>query len=220
MVHSCSRCGKEHDGVFGSGKFCSRACANSRVFTAEARLKKSIAHKAYQESLPPAQKAILLERKLTRLRSAYFASLQDRKALARKTLLEEDFSTLKWGRLRARVFVEQENKCNRCGLSEWMSSSLVLEIDHKDGNHSNNARENIEGLCPNCHSITPTWRGRNKPGLRRVVVSEEKIVEMFLETGSIHQCLLQLGLAAKGANYGRVKKALTQANIPYERVLG
>jgi hypothetical protein len=41
----CIRCNKEHDGSFGSGKYCSRACANSRVFSDEAKLKKSLANK-------------------------------------------------------------------------------------------------------------------------------------------------------------------------------
>ncbi len=41
----CNRCNKEHNGLFGSGKYCSRACANSRVFSDEAKLKKSLANK-------------------------------------------------------------------------------------------------------------------------------------------------------------------------------
>lgn len=41
----CEKCGKEHDGSFGSGRFCSRACANSRVFSKESRRKKSLANK-------------------------------------------------------------------------------------------------------------------------------------------------------------------------------
>jgi hypothetical protein len=41
----CLKCNKEHDGSFGSGKFCNRSCANSRVFTKESKLKKSEANK-------------------------------------------------------------------------------------------------------------------------------------------------------------------------------
>ena len=41
----CLKCNKEHDGSFGSGKFCNRSCANSRVFTEESKLKKSEANK-------------------------------------------------------------------------------------------------------------------------------------------------------------------------------
>jgi hypothetical protein len=41
----CIKCNNEHDGFFGSGKYCSRSCANSRVFSDEAKLKKSLANK-------------------------------------------------------------------------------------------------------------------------------------------------------------------------------
>lgn len=41
----CIKCNIEHDGSFGSGKYCSRACANSRIFSDESKLKKSLANK-------------------------------------------------------------------------------------------------------------------------------------------------------------------------------
>ena len=41
----CIKCNREHPGSFGSGKFCSRKCANSRTFTEDSKLKKSIANK-------------------------------------------------------------------------------------------------------------------------------------------------------------------------------
>ncbi len=41
----CEKCKKVHDGTFGSGRFCSRSCANSRIFSKETNIKKSIANK-------------------------------------------------------------------------------------------------------------------------------------------------------------------------------
>lgn len=41
----CYKCNKEHDGSFGSGKYCSKSCANSRIFSNETKLKKSLANK-------------------------------------------------------------------------------------------------------------------------------------------------------------------------------
>jgi len=38
----------------------------------------------------------------------------------------------------------------------------ALELDHIDGNNKNNTLKNLRWLCPNCHSMTSTWRGRNK----------------------------------------------------------
>ena len=63
--------------------------------------------------------------------------------------------------IRKKVFEEQDFKCNSCGISEWMSQPLVYELEHIDGNNKNNIRTNLECLCPNCHSLTKTWRGRN-----------------------------------------------------------
>jgi len=54
-----------------------------------------------------------------------------------------------------------EEKCVECGIpSEWNGKPLVLELDHVDGDKHNNVLNNLRLLCPNCHSQTPTFRGR------------------------------------------------------------
>ena len=45
----------------------------------------------------------------------------------------------------------KENKCEICGLSEWMGKPIPLELHHKDFNHYNNELENLQILCSNCH---------------------------------------------------------------------
>ena len=47
--------------------------------------------------------------------------------------------------------------CGICGISSWQDKLLKLHIDHIDGNHSDNSRENLRYVCPNCHSQTPTY---------------------------------------------------------------
>ena len=61
-----------------------------------------------------------------------------------------------------RYLLEQQNhKCAKCGISDWNNRPIVLELEHKDGNSNNNLRDNLECLCPNCHSQTPTYKNRN-----------------------------------------------------------
>jgi hypothetical protein len=45
----------------------------------------------------------------------------------------------------------KEEKCECCGLREWMGKPIPLELHHKDFNHYNNSIENLEILCSNCH---------------------------------------------------------------------
>lgn len=53
-------------------------------------------------------------------------------------------------------------ECECCGnKGEWNGKPLVLQLDHKDGNHNNHSIENLRFLCPNCHSQTNTYSGKN-----------------------------------------------------------
>ena len=66
-----------------------------------------------------------------------------------------------------RSYVERhsilEYKCVNCGCDgNWQGGKISLEIDHKDGDSTNNAIENLRYLCPNCHALTDTYRGKNK----------------------------------------------------------
>lgn len=52
------------------------------------------------------------------------------------------------------------HKCERCLNTEWQGVAIPLELEHCDGNRSNNAEANLKLLCCNCHALTPTWRRR------------------------------------------------------------
>lgn len=67
------------------------------------------------------------------------------------------------------------NRCERCGWHEInpTSGTVPVQIEHKDGDFRNCSGVNLEVLCPNCHSLTPTYmglnrgRGRDLGGVRR-----------------------------------------------------
>lgn len=54
----------------------------------------------------------------------------------------------------------KEEKCERCGLTHWLDEKLSLELHHMDGNHFNNSFDNLQILCPNCHSLTSNYRNK------------------------------------------------------------
>lgn len=61
----------------------------------------------------------------------------------------------------------RENRGDRCELCGWNqrnihTGKIPVQVDHEDGNHMNTRPENVRLLCPNCHSLTPTYGGRNK----------------------------------------------------------
>ena len=80
----------------------------------------------------------------------------------------------KWGDipgpLRRYIFNKFENKCCECGWSKTnpYTNTIPLEIDHIDGNSENNSEENLRLICPNCHSLTSTYRGANRGNGRKI----------------------------------------------------
>ncbi len=74
-------------------------------------------------------------------------------------------------RLRIRLIKEGifKARCDSCKNTEWMGKPISLELDHIDGDNTNNLISNLRILCPNCHAQTPTYRGKNrKSGLAKL----------------------------------------------------
>lgn len=60
-----------------------------------------------------------------------------------------------------------EYRCQMCGnKGSWLGQEMTLEVDHADGNPKNALLTNLRFLCPNCHSMAPTYRGRNSKRVR------------------------------------------------------
>lgn len=67
------------------------------------------------------------------------------------------------GHIRRYLFERAENKCEKCSWAKTNPTTglVPLEVNHIDGNHKNNKEENLELLCPNCHSLTSNFRSLN-----------------------------------------------------------
>ena len=64
----------------------------------------------------------------------------------KKILLKEDIIT---------------NNCEICGISEWREKEVVCHLDHINGDCHDHSLDNLRMLCPNCHSQTETYAGKN-----------------------------------------------------------
>lgn len=61
----------------------------------------------------------------------------------------------------------KDDRCEQCGLSRWRGRRLSVQLHHINGDGDDNRLENLQLLCPNCHSQTDTYGGRNGRRKRR-----------------------------------------------------
>ena len=68
--------------------------------------------------------------------------------------------------IRNYLLKKHNYKCELCGWGETnpYTNKIPLEIHHKDGDYKNNNENNLQVLCPNCHSLTATYRSANPNG--------------------------------------------------------
>lgn len=112
------------------------------------------------------------------------------------------------GVLFRRLICERERKCECCGIQKWRGASIKLEIHHKNGVNTDNRRENLQLLCPNCHSFTDTWRSNSKT--KALKVSDLELQKALREEPNIRRALIKVGLSPKGANYNRAYQLLSK----------
>ena len=68
-------------------------------------------------------------------------------------------------KLKRRLIKEglKKQQCEECNWAKMSEDGRIpLELDHINGNSRDNRLENLRILCPNCHSLKPTHRGRNR----------------------------------------------------------
>ena len=133
-------------------------------------------------------------------------------------ILIENSNYANIARLKSRLVSEGrlEYKCAFCGISEWRGLPLSLHLDHENGVNNDHRIENLRFLCPNCHSQTETFTGKNKTDKEKVTFTEEQAIEALKNTPNVNQATKYIGCAEGGANWIRLKAIKNKFNIIQE----
>jgi predicted RNA-binding Zn-ribbon protein involved in translation (DUF1610 family) len=65
--------------------------------------------------------------------------------------------SLSYALRRSLIDIGRPYQCENCGIKDWDGKELVLQIHHKNGNWLDDRKDNLQFLCPNCHSQTLSW---------------------------------------------------------------
>ena len=86
-----------------------------------------------------------------------------KEAIPIQAIFDGSHPTYQTHKIRKRLLIEgyKLHVCESCGLSEWLSKPIPLELHHRNGVKTDNSFENIELLCPNCHAFTENYRAKN-----------------------------------------------------------
>lgn len=116
------------------------------------------------------------------------------------------------GRGDRRFLIELHGElCSECGQKpEWNGKKLQLHLDHIDGHRTNNKIENLRLVCPNCHSQTETYAGRNNGNFIGMKVADKKLLTALSTNKSICSALVNVGMAISGPNYKRCYRLLAE----------
>lgn len=155
LVKMCPKCGTNFE-VLNKGyprTYCSLGCANSRRHSEQTKRKVSKSAKDTWNKTSDEGKQVKLK--------ALAKGKETNKKRELERIQQSSTEELGHSSRKKKVFLEQCEKCRKCGIKDWQDKLLTFELEHINGDKNNNKRENLEVLCPNCHAQTVTWRGRN-----------------------------------------------------------
>ena len=205
VTRNCKFCGSE---FISSEKSkhrtcCSQECAKKEAQKYVNKQAISCAMKNWQENLKINSPDEWKEYR-KKISDGQVISNKKRAEERKNTLDSRNFDSVCYEVKRKRIIDEQQGKCAHCSLSEWRGVKITLEIDHINGDNKDDRRENLEAVCPNCHSITPTFRSKNKRNVKKV--TDEEAINALKTEISIRQALIKCGLTPKGGNYKRFSR--------------
>lgn len=89
----------------------------------------------------------------------------------------------------------KEHRCEYCGNSEWNGKPIPTELHHIDGNHNNNALDNLQILCPNCHAQTDSYCGRGLSKLNYSIPTKEELLTKLKSSKTVRQLAKDCGVS-------------------------
>ena len=97
----------------------------------------------------------------------------------------------------------KKDKCEECGIRNiWNNKPITLQLDHIDGDNQNNEISNLKIICPNCHTQTKTFSGRNIKGYSKNKENKKKKLEKEIKNN---------------IKLEKIKKQLIEANINFSK---
>lgn len=108
-----------------------------------------------------------------------------------------------------------EEKCQICGIKEWNNKKIVFDLHHVDGDRKNNRLDNLQLLCPNCHSQTDNYKGKNNKRINNKTTNEN-IKREFPYSNNLHQLCNRLKILPSGGNLRQLRKKLAELSLKFE----
>jgi 5-methylcytosine-specific restriction endonuclease McrA len=164
----CLRCNKSHDGSFGSGKYCSIGCSNSRG-PRSAEFKSKVSKKMSGVSPWNVGKK-LSESHKEKISKSLFGKEKNKSGKYSNENVFVENSSYARHHIKKRILKEKliEYKCQCCGLGNlWNQQKLVLQLDHINSVNNDHRLENLRFVCPNCHTQQHTYAAKNRFNIKR-----------------------------------------------------
>lgn len=157
-MKSCETCLNEHDGTFASGRFCCLRCSKS--FSTKAT-RKDVNLRVSAALRKKILYCVICQKVLYRTDGDTYKHCREHRNIQGKDI---PFNLLKNDKSRkSRLVRERGWRCEHpdCGIEIWLKQKAPIQLDHINGDVTDNRKENLRLLCANCHALTSTFCGKN-----------------------------------------------------------